>query len=1234
MATPPASPAKNRGKESFRSPSSGSGSSGIGSSSGSSSSGVPTNSSGGSGSSAGSGSNGNKSKSDSRTQDDSEESGVGHEDDEEMQQLLVELLSNIRTPKVSEIQARIALLKWGPPVRDQGDGGAKFEPLEHITDAEFRYEVLLSDNYKDGKYRSIFTGHSIDCHCRLTDLRPNTEYHIRIHALTDATLKGGASDTVSFKTATCEPDRPAPPKMIARSKTSLNLRWNAPHDNGAHIQQYILEYDEGKSGLHNTQPIFLAWCEDCKAETLSCPHKSPPETGGNNSGFVEVFKGRTKNYNVTKLKSATTYRFRILAVNEIGCSRPSETVAFSTQGTAPPTPQPPGLREATKSSLHLVWSKRLCDSEFVLHMDDQISGHSFLTVYNGSDTSHISTGLRPNAAYKFRLQAHNEEGKSPWSDEVTYLTLPDVPGPPLRPASKGRLHPHSFKVRWDPPQNDGGSPIKSYILEIDGGHGWQTVYNGSDLECVCENLSPGTQYKVRVACTSDGGVSDYSEICHICTEPVCPGQCAPPRPHGKPKATSLHLKWGWPETDGGSPVTEFEIDMTMPDNKTRAVYRGRETECVVASLLPGRPYLFQVRAHNRVGAGPWSDSLEVVSGAGAPDQPKPPRVTCRSPTTVQIDWEAPIANGALVSEYQLQMAVVASRKCLSPPLVNPVSSSANLSSSTSSINEEDEEEEDDDDDEDNRFDEGDDEEEEERQESLDSDEDEDTSDRRERRRHYRVVKRKRKSFRGEEDSDSEEEEEAELVQQEEKDHDRSRTTRRGKGAKAEPLPDLGDDGPPVEEEQQPEEEQQDDNGPAKEPQFSPLYSGSGRIYEARSLEPATTYLFRVCAVNSAGASEWSDSVESITPPAAPAAIGGVHLKSASATSLTLVWSRPQPNGEHITHYNVDTGSAVLPTPGPDTNFTVTSLRPDTAYAIRVQAVNSVGPGPFSSTARLQTRPLPPAPPRCECVNSNHNSLKLKWGDAKSSGLSSSGVSSSSSASDLCQYTLEMENSRNQFQVIYTGTSVSHKISKLSENKTYRFRLCASNAAGQGPYSQLYEFKTAYAHPPAVKAAPRVSGIAEDGCLVEWPPIKLLPSQGELHYRVSLTKVRDNEAKIIYTGSDVQFRVNGLEAKSEYAIRVCGVRVPTPGSVEMAGTYSPPAVFTTLSGDGFNCGAGGQATASSRAITTSRPGFLPHKGDKSWTDQQWAMVILVGFTLFALFVAVVMQQIIAWGIIPS
>ena len=48
------------------------------------------------------------------------------------------------------------------------------------------------------------------------------------------------------------------------------------------------------------------------------------------------------------------------------------------------------------------------------------------------------------------------------------------------------------------------------------------------------------------------------------------------------------------KSDHDDHYPRYEIDMTCPDNTTRGVYRGRDTECVVASLLPGRPYMFQV----------------------------------------------------------------------------------------------------------------------------------------------------------------------------------------------------------------------------------------------------------------------------------------------------------------------------------------------------------------------------------------------------------------------------------------------------------------------------------------------------------------------------------------------------------------------------------------------------------------------------------------------------------------
>lgn len=80
---------------------------------------------------------------------------------------------------------------------------------------------------------------------------------------------------MSFTTESCEPDQPCPPKAINRTKTSINLRWNAPENNGAHISHYILETDEGR---------------------------------GHGAPFAECFTGRAKSFNVSKLAPASIYR--------------------------------------------------------------------------------------------------------------------------------------------------------------------------------------------------------------------------------------------------------------------------------------------------------------------------------------------------------------------------------------------------------------------------------------------------------------------------------------------------------------------------------------------------------------------------------------------------------------------------------------------------------------------------------------------------------------------------------------------------------------------------------------------------------------------------------------------------------------------------------------------------------------------------------------------------------------
>lgn len=103
-------------------------------------------------------------------------------------------------------------------------------------------------------------------------------------------------------------------------------------------------------------------------------------------------------------------------------------------------------------------------------------------------------------------------------------------------------------------------------------------------------------------------------------------------------------------------MNQYEVGCTTPDNQTQEAYRGKETDCFVNRLLPGRAYLFQVRAYNRIGAGPWSDPLEVISGAGSPDAPLTPKVTTKTAHVALVSWTEPLNNGSAVTEYRVQLA--------------------------------------------------------------------------------------------------------------------------------------------------------------------------------------------------------------------------------------------------------------------------------------------------------------------------------------------------------------------------------------------------------------------------------------------------------------------------------------------------------------------------------------------------------------------------------------------------
>lgn len=320
------------------------------------------------------------------------------------------------------------MLQWAPPSAHLSD----LEDFDiKISENDFRYEVLLSDKVKERKFKSIYNGPHLSC--RIQDLKPAHEYCVCLQVHLDE-IQGSATDLVNIITPPCEPDQPRPPKLFNQSRNSLQLRWNTPNDNGSPILYYILEYDEG-----------------------------------NKDEFVEFYRGKGKSFTLNKLQSATLYRFRLAACNAEGLSPYSEIIAYRTYDNPPPQPHPPYLVEARVNSLHLTWDHVPKGEEYILQMNDLETKYGFMNVFHGRDNQCVCRNLNRVSDYSFRLRAKNDDGISPWSEEVVFQTLPDKPSRPSKPVVKGRIHAHSFRLRWEPPNDTGGTEINGYFLEMNSG---------------------------------------------------------------------------------------------------------------------------------------------------------------------------------------------------------------------------------------------------------------------------------------------------------------------------------------------------------------------------------------------------------------------------------------------------------------------------------------------------------------------------------------------------------------------------------------------------------------------------------------------------------------------------------------------------------------------------------------------------------------------------------------------
>jgi YHS domain-containing protein len=377
--------------------------------------------------------------------------------------------------------------------------------------------------------------------------------------------------------------------------TTVALKWTVPTSNGGSPITGYNVYEGTRSGGESTTPV-------------------------NRTTLIT-----TTGYTVTGLTNGTTYYFTVEAVNALGSSAASNQ-ASATPATVPGAPT--GL-SATRGNTTVALSWRAPSSNggsaitgYNVYEGTTSGGESTVAVNTSPVTgpSYTANGLTNGTTYYFTVKAVNAAGSSAASNQAS-ATPATVPGAPTGlSATRGNT---TVALKWTAPTSNGGSPVTGYYVYLGTKSGGEstTPLNFTPLtttSCTVGGLSNGTTYYFTVKAVNAVGVSAASNEASATTPATAPA--APTGLSATPGNTTVALKWTAPTSNGGSPVTGYNVyegtssghESTTPVNGATLI---TATSYTVSGLSNGTTYYFTVEAVNAAGSSAASNQASVVAGA-------------------------------------------------------------------------------------------------------------------------------------------------------------------------------------------------------------------------------------------------------------------------------------------------------------------------------------------------------------------------------------------------------------------------------------------------------------------------------------------------------------------------------------------------------------------------------------------------------------------------------------------
>ena len=233
---------------------------------------------------------------------------------------------------------------------------------------------------------------------------------------------------------------------------------------------------------------------------------------------------------------------------------------------------------------------------------------------------------------------------------------------------------------------------------------------------------------------------------------------------------------------------------------------------------------------------------------------------------------------------------------------------------------------------------------------------------------------------------------------------------------------------------------------------------------------------------------WTDVITQRVKNHPPAAPTGLTASLVDHNSLTLTWNNPQDT--NITGYRIQRGTdanslnTIEPNTGsPSTNYTDSTVEPETTYHYAVIALSQDGDGAQSTTSvttlaepeeTVQNDP-PAAPTGLVASQVGHSVLTLTWNDPQDDNITGYRVLRGTEADNLAVINSDT-----------ASNATEYEDDTVAPETAYHYAVLARSANGEGTQSDIISATTPAA--PKSKEQPRRSGARQDTPI---PPVILV-----------------------------------------------------------------------------------------------------------------------------------------------